>query len=191
MSTAFFFLKININSTFLVNFDRLLKGTIPKLRSFASFVFPTRLVEVRAKNGVLDPKCEVGFKIEGSVGDWDIKCVEGGGSDPELGISDLHDLKKLSEMDGGKLVTGRTRCSRSQGTWLAKGSQSLWTISMKLWTRNGWNKFSVGMLSEFGFDEMFKITRNMASKRIAVFMDNLYEGMDEEWMEQIFSRYVE
>ncbi|KAG5525865.1 hypothetical protein RHGRI_032228 [Rhododendron griersonianum] len=35
---------------------------------------------------------------------------------------------------------------------------------------------------------MLKITRNMASKRIAVFMDNLYEGMDEEWMEQIFGR---
>ncbi|KAG5542773.1 hypothetical protein RHGRI_015774 [Rhododendron griersonianum] len=95
MSTAFFFLKININSIFLVNFDRLLKGTIPKLRSFASCVFPTRLVEVRAKNGVLDPKCEVGFKIEGSVGDWDIKRVEGGGSDPELGISDLHDRPKM------------------------------------------------------------------------------------------------
>ncbi|KAG5525868.1 hypothetical protein RHGRI_032231 [Rhododendron griersonianum] len=38
------------------------------------------------------------------------------------------------------------------------------------------------------YEEMFKITRNMASKRIAVFMDDLYEGMDEEWMEQIFSR---
>ncbi|KAG5525866.1 hypothetical protein RHGRI_032229 [Rhododendron griersonianum] len=88
-------------------------------------------------------------------------------------------------MDGWKLVTGRRRCSRSQGTWLARGSQSLWTKSTKAWTRNGRNKFSVGMLSEFGF------VRNMASKRIAVFMDNLYEGMDEEWMEQIFGRYVE
>ncbi|KAG5525867.1 hypothetical protein RHGRI_032230 [Rhododendron griersonianum] len=38
---------------------------------------------------------------------------------------------------------------------------------------------------------MFKITRNMGSKRIAVFMDNLYEGMDEEWMEQILERYEE
>ncbi|KAG5542774.1 hypothetical protein RHGRI_015775 [Rhododendron griersonianum] len=52
MSTAFFFLKININSTFLVNFDRLLKGTIPKLRSLASCVFPTRLVEVRSSETV-------------------------------------------------------------------------------------------------------------------------------------------
>ncbi|KAG5525869.1 hypothetical protein RHGRI_032232 [Rhododendron griersonianum] len=38
---------------------------------------------------------------------------------------------------------------------------------------------------------MFKITRNMASKRIAVFINNLYEGMDEEWMEQIFGKYEE
>ncbi|KAG5525872.1 hypothetical protein RHGRI_032235 [Rhododendron griersonianum] len=93
MSTDFFFLKININFTFMVNFDQLLKGTIPKLRSFAIASF--LLDWSKAKNGVLDPKCEVGFKIERSVGDWDIKCVEGGGSDPELRISDLHDRPKM------------------------------------------------------------------------------------------------
>lgn len=52
MSTGFFFLKINISSTFPLNFDRLLRGTIPELISLANCEFTARLVEARSTETV-------------------------------------------------------------------------------------------------------------------------------------------
>lgn len=51
--------------------------------------------------GVLDPEGNIGFPIEGSVRRWNGKRVKGGGPDPELGISDLHDCHGEEEYDSG------------------------------------------------------------------------------------------